>query len=112
MSRKPKASPHEVADWLAQGVSIHNAEARARQRWNLSRPRAKALVQAGEVLLFERFNEMDRHPMVARVLARLEHITDLGIQRGQLNVSVQALALVAKLAALEPQSTPHHRPHA
>jgi len=106
-----KANPRadEVADWLAEGHTLVTARRRAREEWKLSGPRATELVNQGAAALKARYNRIDRHELVARVISTLEHTAHQALEGGQLNTTVQALALVCKIAGLEPSTTSHKR---
>ena len=95
-----------VADWLSEGHTLLSARRRASTEWKLSPTKAGDLVNQAAGALRDRYAAVDRHELVARVLGTLEHTAHQALESGQLNTVVQALALVAKLAALEPQ-TPH-----
>jgi len=92
-----------VADWLAEGHTLASARRRASAEWKLSNLKAADLVNQAAAALRDRYAAVDRHELVARVLGTLEHTAHQALESGQLNTVVQALALVAKLAALEPQ---------
>lgn len=99
----PRDRLAEVTDWLAEGHTLVTARQRACAEWRLRPREAFELVDTASEALRERYDRVDRHQLMARVLATLEHTAHLALENGQLNTTVQAMALVAKLAALEPQ---------
>ena len=102
---KPEDRAETVADWLAEGHTLVSARRRAREEWKLTGPKATALVNEAAATLKNRYDRIDRHELVSRVLATLEHTAQLALESGQLNTTVQALGLLSKIAALEPTTS-------
>ena len=103
-SSKQKNRVPVVAGWLSSGMALDTAISKAGSEWQLKPAAADALVRDSLQMLRDRYFALDRHQVMARVLATLETTAERSLEAGQFGTTVQALALFSKITGLEAQT--------
>lgn len=103
-SSKRKSRVPVVAGWLSSGMALDTAISKAGSEWKLKPDAADALVREALQMLRDRYFALDRHQVMARVLATLETAAERSMEAGQYGTTVQALNLYTNITGIGVQT--------